>query len=298
MPEIKNKINRPLRVKKTGMRIRFSASLTVEAALVLPILLFFCVNILYVTEMIRLQSNLTAALHQTGTRIGYYAYYYEYAPEGISEALEAVDTAGGLAGAVASLAFTETYVRSQVVSLLGKEYLDHTCLQGGSGSISYLRSSILQENGLIELTADYRAGPFFPFPGYSPISLQSKYYGHAWVGYEIGGTASARPEEEDEETVFVTPNGRVYHRDETCTYLLPRVRAVSAAGLGAARNESGGRYYACETCRPGRSGTLYITEYGNRYHSSRNCSTILRTVREVKLSQVAGRMAPCSKCGY
>ena len=298
MPERQNKNNKPLRVKKTGIGILFSGSLTVEAALVLPLMLFFCVNVLYVTEMIRLQSNLTAALHQTGTRIGYYAYYYEFAPEGIAEAVEAIDTSGGLAGAVASLAFTETYVRSQVVSLLGREYLDHTCLKGGAGSISYLRSSILQDDGMVELTADYRAGPLIPLLGYAPVSLQSKYYGHAWVGYEIGGTAAASPEEEDEEIVYVTPSGRVYHRERGCTYLLPAVRAVAAGDLNGERNEGGGRYYACETCRPRKSGTLYVTEYGNRYHSSRNCSAIKRTVKEVKLSEVVGRMPPCSKCGY
>ena len=106
------------------------------------------------------------------------------------------------------------------------------------------------------------------------------------------------PEEEDEEIVYVTPTGRVYHRERNCTYLLPRVRALPAGELNRERNESGGRYYACETCRPGKSGTVYVTEYGNRYHSSRNCSTISRTVKEVKLSAVVGRMPPCSKCGY
>ena len=151
---------------------------------------------------------------------------------------------------------------------------------------------------MVELTADYRAGPLIAFPGYGTISLQSRYCGHAWVGYEIGGTSAQAPGEEEEETVYVTPTGRVYHRDDGCTYLMPRLTAVSASQIGAERNDSGGRYYACETCRPARSGTLYITEYGNRYHSSPGCSSIKRTIREVKLSEVVGRMPPCSKCGY
>ena len=49
------------------------ASMTVEAALVLPVFIFFLSNILYSFEILRFQCNMKAALHDTGTQICEYA---------------------------------------------------------------------------------------------------------------------------------------------------------------------------------------------------------------------------------
>ena len=46
-----------------------SAGMTVEAALVLPLCLFFLLNLGYLLEMIRLHNNLQLALLETGNKI-------------------------------------------------------------------------------------------------------------------------------------------------------------------------------------------------------------------------------------
>ena len=40
--------------------------MTLEAAIVVPLCLFFVMNVLFVMEIVRLQSGLQAALQQTG----------------------------------------------------------------------------------------------------------------------------------------------------------------------------------------------------------------------------------------
>ena len=143
------------------------ASMTVEAAFVLPLFIFCMAQVLYVFDMIRLQSNMTAALHEAGTQLSEYSFYYRY---GLSDVLDmqAGDSTyegetgadAGLAEIIGSAALSETWVRSSTVSYLGKEYLDGTCLEGGAGSISYLQSSILAGTDEIDLIADYRIKPF------------------------------------------------------------------------------------------------------------------------------------------
>ncbi len=275
--------------------VHLPGAMSTEAALVLPLYIFFLVNIVWSVEMIRLQGNISAALHQAGSRICYYAFYEKYGTD-------MFDQEGMLSSDAASLGISvilsQTYVRDQVVKSAGKEYLDSTCLKGGSGSISYLRSSVLAEDGIVHLVADYRVSPLIPVIAYDDILLTSQYYGHAWTGYE--GAGGQKPEEagEEEETVFITEYGTVYHRDRDCVYLNPSVRQIPASSLGSQRSRDGSIYYACESCRPGRRGAVYVTPDGNRYHSDPGCPGLKRTIREVPLSKAAGRLPPCSKCGY
>ena len=100
---------------------------------------------------------------------------------------------------------------------------------------------------------------------------------------------------EEDETVYVTETGLVYHKDYHCTYLDLSIRMVQGKEISGLRNESGGRYYACEHCGGKGGGSAYITDYGDRYHSSLSCSSLKRTVYAVPLSEVIGKGA-CSKC--
>ena len=114
--------------------------------------------------------------------------------------------------------------------------------------------------------------------------------------------ASMVPESatDGEEYVYLAENGSVYHVKINCTYLHLGIQETNASKLQTARNRSGGIYKPCESCMkkgqavPGMQ--LYITPYGDRYHQTKDCSGLRRTVRKVKKSQVGG-LPPCSKCG-
>lgn len=119
---------------------------------------------------------------------------------------------------------------------------------------------------------------------------------HAWTGADHTGTAqTGKPEE---EMVYVTESGSVYHRNPGCRYLSVSLEQMSGSGVGSARNTYGEKYYPCESCSDHQkpAGTVYITKSGNRYHNRESCSRLKRTVRLVKISQVQGKGA-CSLCG-
>lgn len=112
---------------------------------------------------------------------------------------------------------------------------------------------------------------------------------------------TAGGEEEQEETVYVTETGSVYHSSLSCTHLKLSVRAVAFGEVGKLRNENGAIYYPCEICGGGspEAGTpVYLTREGNRYHSSASCRGLLRKVRSCTLTEAleAGKR-PCSRCG-
>ena len=62
------------RVKRTLPRF-IKGSMTVEAAVVLPLFLFFFISLSSSVEMIRLHGNISLALMETGNKISYYGAF-------------------------------------------------------------------------------------------------------------------------------------------------------------------------------------------------------------------------------
>ena len=281
----------------------FPASMTVEAALVLPLFLFCIFNILFLLDAVRLQSRVTAALQQTGDQICEYAWYREFGIGGAGEGGGADTDTGGIdvpqaAGDILSLAFVSGGVRNY----LGSEYMNNTCLRGGSSGISYLRSKILSGNDIVEIRADYRTRPFIPILNGPDLKLCSTYYAHAWTGYEIGsgtgGDGEGAENAQQNTPVIVAERGVVYHTDPNCIYLNPRVREADASDLEHLRANDGSIYHPCEYCHPSKNGTVYLTPDGNRYHSSRSCSRLTRTTHEETMEEASSHLRPCPKCGH
>lgn len=140
---------------------------------------------------------------------------------------------------------------------------------------------------------------YTPVGGLIPLSkvwMQNTVTVHAWTGaQEQAGSGEANKQE---EMVYITESGSVYHRKPGCRYLRVSLQQVSGSAVSSMRNSYGEKYIACESCsrnqRP--SSSVYITSSGNRYHNLETCSGLKRTVKLVKLSQV-GNMHACSSCG-
>ncbi|MBQ5361128.1 MAG: hypothetical protein IIU47_08820, partial [Lachnospiraceae bacterium] len=246
---------------------------------------------LSVFDMVLLQSSVSASLFRAGREAAEYAWYARYALEGGEE--EAASLNDSLPARAAAAGLSLAWVSGRTEELVRKENPSGAVLSGG---ISLLGSEILSDGGEIYLTASYRATPPYALPGLPALTLQSTYAGHAWTGFRLSEWEGEQEEAED-EIVYITDRGSVYHRDRACTYLSPSVRSVQGALVSGERSLGGAVYYPCEYCRPSDAGCVFITSYGNRYHGSASCSAIHRNVREVPLKSVEGRMRPCSKCG-
>jgi len=193
---------------------------------------------------------------------------------------------------LSSVLFSYTYVKTQVEKYAGREYLDKTVLKNGRAGIYYGKSKIMEDDR-IDLVALYEVSGLFSYSGLKGIPMYNRFYGHVWNGYNVEKQGNL---EEEEIYVFITKSGTVYHRNRNCTYLNPSIEAVYFEDVKDKRNAGGAIYYACERCGSKSGTVVYITEQGNRYHSSLECSGLKRTVYTIKLSETGGR-SPCSKCG-
>jgi hypothetical protein len=101
----------------------------------------------------------------------------------------------------------------------------------------------------------------------------------------------------EEEMVYVTESGEVYHRDVDCMHLKVKVESVDKKDLSHLRNRDGKIYYACEYCGGNvGAGNVFITGFGTRYHTSVSCPGLKRKIYTIPISEAAGKR-PCSSCG-
>jgi len=266
---------------------KVSAGMTVEASILLPIFLFFFLNLGCAIEMIRLHGNLQLALWQIGSRLSVYGYVLDS-----GEMPEAEEQDGGWWEDLAGIVFASTYVKAQLVEVLGEDYLEHSPLAKGVESLQLWESEIFGTEDEIEIVVTYSVSPWNHLIGFSPFRMANKFYSHIWNGYQLPGAGA-----EEVETVFLAENGEVYHLDRNCTYLCLSVSAITAAELTGKRNQSGRRYRPCEKCTGGGMPmVIYITEEGDCYHYHRECSGLTRKVRSASKEEAAG-YRPCSRCG-
>lgn len=247
------------------------ASFTVEAAIVIPLLTSFFVAILFFFRVLEVQMQVHTGLEITGRKLAVYA--------GILPHGEVAENVAGIAAAKVQLQ----------KELAEKENLEEW-IAGGKDGISLLRSKM--DGEYIELVATYQIK--IPLNLLDPLSASvvQKVKVRKWTGWKPG------EEEESDPWVYITESGTVYHMTKSCSYLDLSVQDVLYAELERKRSYSGAIYYACPLCvtEGEEKGSVYITNYGNRYHTKLDCSGIKRTIYTVRLSQVEDKKM-CSKCG-
>jgi hypothetical protein len=246
------------------------ASMTVEASFVLPFFLFAVLNIISIMDIYRLQGSMSASLHSTARNMAVAAYEYQEIFGSDNSKLE-------------SLGLTQAFAKTAAVKNLGGIYPEND---------KWYLSEILQGDEIIDLVVIYDVNPPIGIIGYKTQHMFNRLRTRAWTGYDNAANA----DNETEEIVYVAETGTVYHRSRVCTYLKLSIEAISASSVSDERNEGGSKYYPCESCGNKSSTIFYITNYGNRYHTTLTCSKLKRTVSAVKISEVGDKGA-CSKCG-
>lgn len=265
------------------------ASLTVEAVFVLPIFFFAVLAFLYFIQIVVLQEQVQASITEVASISSQYGHIYqEYIEKGEEKEKSTIRILEGFVDG--------TVFKSMFLNIAKQFRLYDSCIMGGMEAIQFYESSFMRDGETIEVIARYAIQLPIPFLRSQTMEVVQRVRTRAFVGLTCMN--ECEDNEVEEGYVYITPTGGVYHTRADCTYLEMDIISVGHEELFLRRNQSGAKYYPCESCI-GQGHTsqsiVYITTYGTRYHTDRSCKKIHREVRKVKLSQV-GSKRPCSKC--
>lgn len=241
-------------------------SLTLEAAIVVPIFFFAILCLAYLLEMMSIQTTVRNALYCAGKNLAEQTY--------------------------AEKILTHGELEQKIIENIGRENLKQSILLGGADGIDCKETICNWNTGVMDLAVKYQVEIPIPMFRIPPITRKERLRVKGWTGYVF-----ATEDATGKDTVYVTDTGIVYHQDTDCTYLDMSIRSVHIESIEELRNQSGGKYYACESCGKDKSDSklYYVTDYGTRYHTSLECNKIKRTIYAISRDEAYG-LGGCSKC--
>ncbi len=261
-------------IYKTILRGRTSASvyegsITVEAAMAVPIFFFGILAFLYLMQIMCIQTTIRSGVQDAGKLL-------------MAETSEVV-------------MMNPSQVEQDIVDSIGADRLERSIILDGSAGIDCTQSYLSPLTGCGHIIAKYKVRIPLPVFHEPVVEYEEAMKIKTWTGYQKGGLDQ---DKDKEDIVYLTENGVVYHKDYHCTYLELSIHMAAASEVNDLRNVSGEKYHPCEKCMHGQSATqsVYITDQGNRYHNSLSCSGLKRIVYSIPISEAIGKRA-CSKCG-
>ncbi len=256
-------------LSKEGIRSVSSlrGSLSVEAALVLPLFLFFLLTMLSALQLLSFSIRMQQILFEEGILISEKVFEEEMRDE----------------------------KKATARMLLKLHPNGRIPVEGDLQGLDFSASE-LSDAEFTDLSVHYRAKLLFdPFHLFQRDLCQHVLF-HTWIGYEKG--LGGKHTTQEEVYVYITEDSEVYHRSRNCTHIKLNIVDVSGSDVTKMRNTYGDHYQSCRHCHAKKGDpTLYITTDGDCYHNSLTCSGLSRSVRMVPLRKVQDRR-PCSRCGY
>lgn len=266
--------------------LRVGASITVEAALALPLFLFAMMILMMPMVLMNESRKIQSELELVCAEISQYAGVLfdstlesgDYEKGGIPDELIEDMTKTGFR------VYAEGKIRGRI----------HTEM---AGRFTLTGSRILEDGETIDLILRYEM--YLPFPVFrmKSVPMTARSCRRAWIGKKGGKGNGNSGQAENDELVYIGKSSTKYHRDRNCHYLYNHISVISFADVETVRNSDGRKYKPCARCGSlaGQGSSVYIMPSGESYHGDRNCSSIVAYVRAVPLSEVE-YLGPCSYC--
>ena len=135
--------------------------------------------------------------------------------------------------------------------------------------------------------------------GYKKVMVRQRNMVHIFNGYD---DSQGDRVGKQQEYVYMTEYGSVYHTKRACPSLNIEIKEISGNMVNIVRNTDRKKYSKCQSCAREytkaelKALSLYITDYGVKYHTRINCAELTRTVRVVQIENTGGKPV-CRICG-
>lgn len=293
------KYSMPLQAQKCGnlkkdKRVCLKASLTIEAALGLPLILFSMIVLLFPLRIMDADRKMQMAAESVTIDVSKYMYTINEINkerESDKKGTDAEDEDSTIDEDIYE--YMKIGTDAALGAFAAKRATDEVD-DAGMNIINFLGSEFMRENDMIVVKLDYEYKLPFPVLRLGTLTQEVVASRRAWTGKKGSSAgASTGAEDEDDEIVYIGKNSTRYHMSPTCHYLSNSWSQVTVGSDGKA----GGRK-PCDRCgkgaKPGQ--VVYVTPQGDKFHTDTGCSAMQAYPQAVKKSEVEW-MGCCSYCG-
>ena len=271
--------------KRTSCLASCKGSVTVETALILPIFLCAFCTIVMLGQMAITEAEIQHAVSKTAFICARQEALKENSQEERKEDGQEKETMQSNKNALGTILGTSAAFYSVFQDSSGVT----SCIYGGKWGMRLSAKNSSEE--MVEVSAEYNLKvpiPFFQGIYFHKIATAKERIFSGYVEHEGDNEGK-----ENDQIVYIAENGTVYHTSLSCTHI-----SIHITGGTAVNNiVESSRYQPCEKCIKENEvpEQLYVTPYGDCYHSTLHCSGLKRTVKAVRLSEIEG-MRMCTRC--
>ncbi len=272
--------------KRALSRVSLQGSLTLEAALCFPLMVFFCVTLLMPMVLMDRQRQIQGAAEAVGEEISQYAYGAWLYENGNGKEIDASRAEDERDDWVLEKV-TAAYAVAAVKRKIPEKWVQDLDFYG----------TRITEDERIQIIMRYKMPLPFSVFGIQNIPAETVCSRRLWTGADGDRERkNASDGEKEEIIVYIGKSSTRYHRQRNCHYLFHDLKQVQSAELESLRNQDGKKYKPCASCKiSGTGGDVYVLPYGESYHTRDDCRSLSAYVQEVSLDQVE-YLGACSYC--
>ncbi len=279
------------KVKRTFLSANPSGSITVEAAFVLPLFVFALITILYLFNLIYIQTTMQIHLENTAKIISSSTCVTTSADVNLNDdensLLEKV-----IIDAAGTIAINTLFLTDDI-----RDFADNSLIVGGADGLSFFGSDVTNTDYPLDIKLSYKVRmPFIPEDVFT-FNLRHRCYFKAFNGKELDNNILL-----GNFYVYVAKNGEVFHKNRLCSHLERFTYLKNEAQL----KKEYPNIQLCSFCRqnnnlfscPQLNGVsyVYVTVEYEAYHNSETCPSLQRFLTRMNYDDAKELYSPCNRC--
>lgn len=280
-------------VRRTFLFSSSDGSLTLEAAIVLPVYIFFLASMIYILNILDLENTLQAAMEEASRSVNSYAYMAEKFDDLTAFDKTLVITGNhNLADILIDNIVNNALVRKTFMTDQVKDIADNSYILNGADGIRIILAASGSTSHFIDFNIEYYVKlPFFPDKLVN-LRVHQRCYFRTFTGEDIRSKTG-----DYTQYVYTTPTGGAYHTSPYCSYLSKYYSILPSSYFEDNLNSSD-LYQPCSHCAKNAAPTpnSFICAGSRVYHNRIDCFYLNANIYKVTLESVKDTMHLCPRC--